>query len=88
MTVKHTRLNIYLDPPELRDLVRLAALRRGQTASAWCVDAILDRLRSEGLSPPDPERARRAAEKMDAFRKQVGPIGINVTDLINEGRRR
>ena len=88
MTRSYTRLNIYLDPPELRELVRLAALRRGESASAWCLEAILRRLRSEGLAPATQARAREAAHDLDRIRASIGRLGVPVRELIDDGRGR
>ncbi len=85
---RYTRLNIYLDPPELRDLVRTAAARRRETASAWCLEAIVRRLRAEGLTPPSRSDAREAADELDQLRASIGRLGVPVRELIDDGRRR
>jgi len=88
----YTRLNIYLDRPELRERIKIAAARHQVTISAYCLEAIRRRLVEDGLLPPSPEEERRqaraAAEALDRLRTSVGPIGIPVAQLIEEGRRR
>ena len=88
MPQQGARLNIYFDPPELRDIVRAVALRSGETASAWCVEAIVRRLLAEGHDVPVPDRARAAADTLDRLRASLGPLGMSVRELIEEGRRR
>jgi len=86
----YPRLNIYLDSPELRDWIRIAAARHRVTISAYCVEAIRRRLAEDGLLPPslEDEKRRAAARSLDRLRASIGPIGIPVSELIEEGRRR
>lgn len=88
-TTSYPRLNIYLDRG-LRTQIKLAAARRGITASAYCVEAIRQKLASDGLASNRESLAERrwaAAHEMDALREEVGPIGVPVSELIAEGRR-
>ena len=82
------RLNIYLDDPQLREGVKIAAARRGLTLSAYCVLALRQSLSQDGLMPHPPETQSAAAQALDSYRQKLGPLGISVTDLISEGRRR
>ncbi|HEY66594.1 MAG TPA: hypothetical protein G4O02_18750 [Caldilineae bacterium] len=87
---RYVRLNIYLDDPTLREKIKIAAARRGITLSAYCLGAIRQRLAEDGLLPSrdrelDP---RAAAQALDRLRRQIGPIGVPVRELIAEGRRR
>lgn len=86
----YPRLNIYLDGPDLREKIRIAAARRGVTLSAYCLEAIRHRLAEDGLLPASEAKieARAAAQALDRLRSQIGPIGMPVRDLIAEGRRR
>ena len=92
MAKLHTypRLSIYLDDPTLRKTIKIAAARRKLTISAYCLEAIRQRLIEERFLPPseDRERPEAAARALDRLRRQVGPIGVPVRDLIAEGRRR
>ncbi len=81
------RLSVYLDDPSLRETVKMAAARRGVSISAYVLQALRDRLSREGLLH-DERTAQEAARILDALRAQVGPIGIPVRDLIDEGRYR
>lgn len=85
------RLNIYLDDEDLRVQIKIAAARAGATLSAYCLDAVRARLASEGYldaSPDRPPTPRAAARQLDRLRRRIGPIGVPVSRLIAEGRRR
>ena len=95
----YPRLNIYLDSGELRRRIKIAAASAGVSLSAWCLQAIRARLQSEGESGADagdpavgaagrPGSPVAAAEALDRLRRQIGPIGVPVSELIQEGRRR
>jgi|GEM_PF-1376445 hypothetical protein len=88
----YVRLNIYLDEPELHKRIKIAAARNRMTISAYCCEAIRRRLAEDGLLPPsleeEKQRARAAAEVLDRLRTSIGPIGIPVVKLIEEGRLR
>lgn len=85
---RHARLNIYLDEPELRQAVKIAAAKEGVTLSAYCLKALRSRLVEEGFLPGTSDRQAEAARALDRLRQQIGPIGIPVRELIHEGRRR
>lgn len=94
-TTTYSRLNIYLDNPDLRTQIKIAAARRGVTLSAYCVEAIREHLAEDGLLPrhmaatqEPPSSPGAAAEALDDIRRRIGRIGIPVQDLIAEGRRR
>lgn len=82
------RLNIYVDSAQLRDRVKVAAARAGVSVSAYCQESIRRRLEQEGLLPPSRAAARAAAEDLDRIRRTRGPLGVSVSDLVAEGRRR
>jgi hypothetical protein len=88
-TPAHPRLNIYVDDPKLREHVRVAAARRGVSLSAYCLESIRRRLAEDGYPPTTdaPGDPRAAAQALDRLRREVGPIGIPVSELIAEGRR-
>ena len=86
---KYVRLNIYLDDPAVRDKVRAAATARGMTISEYCLMAIKAQLeRDPAADERALERRRKAAEAIDRLRRKIGPIGIPVSALVREGRRR
>lgn len=84
------RLNIYLDDSTLRQRIKIAAARQEVTISAYCLEAIRHRLVEDGFlsSAQAGEGPQVAAQALDQLRRQIGPIGTPVRDLIAEGRRR
>ncbi|HXO20844.1 MAG TPA: hypothetical protein VOA87_13080 [Thermoanaerobaculia bacterium] len=86
---QYVRLNIYLDQPELHRAIKIAAARKGVTLSAYCLEALRDRLAEEDHSSQAPAISPRdAAKALDRLRNRIGPIGVPVHELIAEGRRR
>jgi len=89
----HTRMNIYLDDPAIRVQVKIAAAQRGVSMSAYCLDAIKERLNRdradwEGSAANARRIGRQAALTLDEIRASVGPIGVPVSVLVAEGRSR
>ena len=83
------RVNIYLDDPVLKREIKVAAANQGVSLSAYCVDAIrekLSRARSGAIVRSELEH-RETAAALDRLRTEIGPIGISVRELIDEGRR-
>ncbi len=83
------RVNIYLDDPELKRKIKVAAANGGVTLSAYCVEAIeekLSRARSRAIATSELEQ-RETAAALDRLRTEIGPIGISVRELIDKGRR-
>ncbi|MCX7856154.1 MAG: hypothetical protein N2556_09350 [Anaerolineae bacterium] len=82
-----TKISVYLNDPVLREKVKSAATRRGVSISTYVLQALRDRLAwdemlLEEISPQE------AAKALDALRTQIGPIGIPVRMLVEEGRYR
>lgn len=89
-SMTYSRLNIYLDDPELRTKIKIAAARRGVSTSAYCLEAIREKLAREGEQTIDDERMKKrqeAARRLDALRSSIGRIGTPVSELVAEGRR-
>jgi hypothetical protein len=91
----YPRINIYLDDPELRAQIKIAAARQGVTVSNYCLEAIKHRLSTDDVSPlseaegsPSSASRQAAAQALDHLRRKTGPIGVPVSELIVEGRQR
>jgi len=87
----YPRLNIYLDDAELRTELKIAAARAGVSLSAYCLEAIRARLagdESGATAQKAPTSPMAAARAFDRLRRRIGPIGIPVSELVREGRRR
>jgi hypothetical protein len=88
---KRARLSIDITDLGIKRLVKVAAAKRDMAIKDYCLEAITRQLRRDGELPGDEEQIRRAkalAERMDQRRVEIGAIGLSVTDLIKEGRRR
>jgi plasmid stability protein len=81
------RISIYLDDPELRRRLKIAAARRGTSISAFCEDAIRQKLLKEEENKV-LEGARRAARRLDERRVRLGRLDVQTWELVEEGRRR
>lgn len=68
------------------------AAQKGMSVSAYCLQAIRQQLAKDEATGPSSEEklteAAKAARRLDELREELGPIGIPVTELIAEGRRR
>jgi hypothetical protein len=87
-TSSHTRVSIYLSDPSLKARIKIAAARKGVSLSAYCEEAILHMLGEEITSYTNTYTPKEAAAELDRLREKIGPIGIPVSELINEGCRR
>jgi len=86
----YPRLNIYIDDPELRGKIKIAAAGEGVNLSSYCLEAVRRRLVQEGYLPAADaaDSPRAAAQALDRLRREIGPIGIKARDLVAEGRGR
>lgn len=89
---KRRRLNIYLDDPEIKRQIKMAAAKRDVSISEYCLWALKRQLIKDGERIPQENEIHKIREvvstAMDHLRKEIGPIDIPVTELIKEGRRR
>ncbi len=94
MMAKKARLGLYLEDEELKKQIKIAAAKHGTSVTDYCVEAIEDRLITEGERGAAQSKNRKSnarAElltRMDQLRKAIGPIGIGTADLVKEGRPR
>ena len=89
--VRKARLGLYLEDEEIKKKIKIAAAKRGISTTAYCAEAIKERLVRDGEIVPQPPRneAKKAIfAEMDRLRQEIGPLGITTTELIKEGRRR
>ena len=70
--------------------MEVAAADQGVSLSAFCVEAIKDRLRRSrsDAATQEAQRHRESAAELDRLRTEIGPIGMSVRELIDEGRNR
>jgi hypothetical protein len=86
-TVKKSRLGLYLEDEEIKKRVKVAAARRGLSTTAYCAQAIEERLLRDGETSKDADR-KIMLSRIDRFRKEVGHMGMTTAELVEEGRRR
>ncbi len=86
---KKARLGLYLDDEVMRRQIKIAAAKRGMSTTAYCTEAIKERLVRDGEINQTNDGNRKALlARMDRLRQEIGPIGIPAYELIKEGRRR
>jgi len=86
---KKARLGIYLEDDEMKRHVKIAAAKRGTTVTDYCAEAIEERLMRDGeIASERKAKGQTILQRMDELRKDIGPIGMRVSELIDEGRRR
>ena len=84
------RVNIYLDDPGLKRDIKMAAADQGVSLSTYCVEAIRDRLKRSrsDVAAQQLRKHQGSAAELDRLRTEIGPIGISVRELIDEGRKK
>lgn len=87
--VRKARLGLYLEDEEIKKQIKIAAARRGISTTAYCAEAIKERLVRDGEiipQPPGKEAKKALLAEMDRLRQEIGPLGITTTELIKEGQ--
>jgi len=84
------RLGLYLEDEEIKRQIKVAAAKRGMTATDYCARAIEERLIKDGERNARGEAKDKVAflSRMDELRQEIGPIGMSTAELVEEGRRR
>ena len=84
------RLGLYLEDEEIKRQIKVAAAKRGMTATDYCAQAIEERLIRDGERSTKNEAQDKVAllSRMDELRQEIGPIGMSTAEFVEEGRRR
>jgi len=84
------RLGLYLKNEEIKRQIKVAAAKRGMTATDYCARAIEERLVRDGERDTNNEVQDKLAflSGMDKLRREIGPIGMPTAELVEEGRRK
>lgn len=86
---KKARLGLYLENEVLRRQIKVAAAKRGMSSTAYCAQAIKERLVKDGeISDKADGNKKALLARMDRLRQDIGPVGKPVAGLVEEGRRR
>jgi hypothetical protein len=89
VVTKKARLGLYLEDEEIKKQIKIAAARKGISTTAYCAEAIKERLVREGaISNKIDGKKKALLTRMDELRKQIGPVGTLTAELVKEGRRR
>lgn len=87
--VKKARLGLYLEDEEIKRQIKIAAARKGISTTAYCAEAIKERLVREGeISDKTNGKKKALLARMNELRQQIGPVGMRTAELVREGRRR
>jgi len=86
---KKARLGLYLEDEEIRRQIKVAAAKRGMSTTAYCAQAIKERLVKDGeISDRADGNKKALLARMDKLRQEIGRIGMPTAELVEEGRRR
>ena len=86
---KKARLGLYLEDEAIRRQIKVAAAKRGMSSTAYCAQAIKERLVSDGEITDKADGNKKALlARMDRLRQEIGHVGMPAAELIEEGRRR
>ena len=86
---RKARLGLYLEDGEIKKQIKIAAAKRSISTTAYCAEAIRERLQRDGEMSDKVVRDRLALlSRMDKLRQEIGPVGTTTAELVEEGRRR
>ncbi len=87
--VKKARLGLYLEDEDIKKQIKIAAAKKGISTTAYCAQAIKERLIREGeISDKDNGNKKALLALINELREQIGPVGTSTADLVEKGRRR
>ena len=79
------RLGLYLADVEIKKQIKIAAAKRGISTTAYCAEAIEERLRREGEMGDKVDRTKIALlSRMDTLKKEIGPVGQSAAALVKD----
>ena len=86
---KKARIGLYLENESIKEQIKIASAKRGTSTTAYCEEAIKERLIREGeISDKEDISKKALLSRIDELRRKIGPIGVPVSELVREGRRR
>lgn len=86
---KKARLGLYLEDEAIRRQIKVAAAKRGLSMTAYCTQAIKERLVKDGEIIDKTDGNKKALlARMDRLRQDIGPVGMLTAELVEAGRRR
>jgi hypothetical protein len=86
---RKARLGLYLEDDEIKKQIKIAAARRGISTTAYCAEAIRERLEKDGeIGHKATKDKLTLLARMDNLRREIGHVGMTTAELVAEGRRR
>lgn len=86
---RKARLGLYLEDEDIKKQIKIAAAKRGVSTTAYCAQAIKERLVREGEMSGEADEGKTAfLYRVDKLRGEIGPIKKSAAELVKEGRRR
>lgn len=86
---KKARLGLYLEDEIIRRQIKVAAAKRGMSTTAYCTQAIKERLMRDGEIVDKADGHKKALlARIDRLRQEIGPVGMPAAELVKAGRRR
>jgi hypothetical protein len=86
---RKARLGLYLDGEVTRRQIKVAAAKRGMSTTAYCTQAIKERLVRDGEIVDKADANKKAlVARMDRLREEIGFVGMPAAELVKGGRRR
>jgi len=86
---KKARLGLYLEDERIRRQIKVAAAKRGISSTAYCAQAIKERLVRDGETADKADGNKKVLlGRMDSLRRKIGHVGVSTAELVKEGRRR
>jgi hypothetical protein len=86
---KKARLGLYLEDEIMRRQIKVAAAKRGMSTTAYCTQAIKERLMRDGELIDKADGNKKALlARIDRLRQEIGPVGMPAAELVKAGRQR
>lgn len=86
---KKARLGLYLEDEIMRRQIKVAAAKRGMSTTAYCTQAIKERLMRDGELVDKADGNKKALlARIDRLRQEIGPVGMPAAELVKAGRQR
>ncbi len=89
--MKRTRINIYLEDPEIRRQVKTAAAKKDMSVSRYCMQAIMERIDGEESGPGKQRALTKVVQNARRFQsRHFGSkiFSVSSADLIRDARKR
>lgn len=83
---RKARIGLYLENEEIKRQIKMVAAKRGISTTAYCAQAIEDRLKRDGEVSGINEK-KAFLSRIEKLKKEIGTVET-AAELVKEGRRR